>query len=199
MRWREQKVTRSIRIHPGLPRRDCGGGGEREKGGEVRGNPRYRGCYGDKRGSPAQPYSGGGSVRRLDENGSFGVIVLLCRAPLSLALTANPENKRTSAETSNAPNKSEAALIFYSRHRLSRSCVAISCSSATDRCCVSSSSLTRKRKEGSFQTFLLLLVFNFPRARNLLCSSLISAWWARPSNWLRCCGAPGAVSASSAP
>lgn len=149
--------------HPHPPRAAASGLQEgegergREKGGEVRGNPRYRGYYGDTRGSSAQPYSSDGSIWWLDENGSFGVLVLLCRAPLSLALTANPENKRTSAERQHS-KQIFAALIFYCRYRLSRSCVAISCSSATDRCCISSSSLTWKSKQVNYQIFLLLLV-----------------------------------------
>lgn len=88
--------------HPHPPRAAASGlqegEREREKGGEVRGNPPYRGYDADKRGSSPQPYSSDGSVRRLDENGSFGVLVLLCGAPLSLALTASPKNKRTSAD-----------------------------------------------------------------------------------------------------
>lgn len=148
--------------HPHPPRAAASGLQEREreggKGGEVRGNLRYPGYYGDKRGSSAQPYSGDGSVRRLDENGGFGVLVLLCGAPLSLALSAKPREQTDVSRTGNTQTKSKAALISWSRYRLSRSCVAISCSSATDRCCISSSSLMWKSKQVSFQTFPLLLI-----------------------------------------
>lgn len=74
--------------------------GLREKGDKVRENIQlislsYYG-YDDEewggRSTLAEPYSGDGSFRRLDENGSLWVIFFLCRMPFSLAVTNNNKN-----------------------------------------------------------------------------------------------------------
>lgn len=138
--------------------------GRRAETAGERGREGEREKVGNRTASPLQclqtneTYAGDASFRRLDEDSRFGVLVLLCRSPFSLAVANSHKNKQTSCvRCSPRDLQPSTALIVHSWYRFSWSCVAISCSSATKRCWISSSSLVGRSK--TRQTFLLLVGF----------------------------------------